>query len=359
MPNLLKIIKKFLDSAEKIEHYQDELKHQTQSLMIFQIGKAMASSMHDVEATHNLITDAVTMLLRVQRCILFLLDPSSGTLKARSARGMINSELLERFKLKLKDTIVHSIISRNSATVIGGDYKDKFIPRKLMDMFGVSSFLIAPLKVEERILGLIVADSKIDGSNFTEEDSKNITLFANFAAIAEENAFLIDRLKKEKERFQALFEIAKALNSTLEVDRLFELIIDKGMELTKASTGSLLLFDGQTNLLNIKTARGVPEKTVKTLKISMEEGITGWVAKSKKIANVKDVLKDPRYIPTIEEVRSELAVPMTYEDELLGVINVNHTDVAAFDEEDEKLLEAFAAAASIALKNVERFLIKN
>jgi signal transduction histidine kinase len=66
---------------------------------------------------------------------------------------------------------------------------------------------------------------------------------------------------------------------------------------------------------------------------------------------VEDVTKDPRYLPLREDVRSELAVPLTIEDKIIGVLNVDSTMVRAFGQTDLELLEALANQASRVIHN--------
>jgi GAF domain-containing protein len=67
-------------------------------------------------------------------------------------------------------------------------------------------------------------------------------------------------------------------------------------------------------------------------------GITGWVANHRRPARLDDVSKDTRYIKVNERVRSELAVPLIYRNEVLGVLNVESTRSKAYNETDEEIL---------------------
>jgi len=82
------------------------------------------------------------------------------------------------------------------------------------------------------------------------------------------------------------------------------------------------------------------------------EGIIGWVAERRRAALVPDVRVDPRYVEGIPDSRSEMAVPLLVGDEVLGVLDVQSRNPAAFAEIDLALLEAFAAHASCAIEAV-------
>ena len=100
---------------------------------------------------------------------------------------------------------------------------------------------------------------------------------------------------------------------------------------------------------------GATSETVKVvekgLKLRVGEGITGWVARTGKPANVGDVAKDPRYIMLRPEVASELAVPLEVGGEVRGVINVDSDRPDAFSASDQELLEALAIQAARVVHN--------
>ena len=87
--------------------------------------------------------------------------------------------------------------------------------------------------------------------------------------------------------------------------------------------------------------------------LKVGEGITGWVAKEGKPALIRNVGEDSRYVEANPNVRSELAVPIKWGDEVVGVLNLDHYRPDAFAEEDLDLLTAFANVAAVALKNAK------
>jgi GAF domain-containing protein len=87
----------------------------------------------------------------------------------------------------------------------------------------------------------------------------------------------------------------------------------------------------------------------------MGEGITGYVASTEESLLVPDVdenLPDGvSYIPFLEGTRSELAVPMIKDEQVIGVLNIEHPDPNAFTEEDLHLTKTIAGLAVVALEN--------
>ncbi|MCK4571027.1 diguanylate cyclase [Candidatus Bipolaricaulota bacterium] len=87
-------------------------------------------------------------------------------------------------------------------------------------------------------------------------------------------------------------------------------------------------------------------------KTTKDSGIVGWVARNKKSAVVLDVSKDDRYYEAFPGTSSELAVPILFNDNLLGAINIESPQVGFFDDEDRRLIEVVANHLAIALSNI-------
>ena len=87
-------------------------------------------------------------------------------------------------------------------------------------------------------------------------------------------------------------------------------------------------------------------------KTSKDKGIIGWVARNKKSGLVADVSKDDRYNAVLSSTRSELAVPVLFDNNLLGIINIETPQTGFFDDEDRRLIEVVATQLATALANI-------
>ncbi|MHC4600493.1 MAG: hypothetical protein ACYS47_15975, partial [Planctomycetota bacterium] len=90
----------------------------------------------------------------------------------------------------------------------------------------------------------------------------------------------IARERKESHNVELaeLWEISKALTSGMGVDALLDRILDSAMRVTSADTGSIMLLESDRAELTIASARGIPPEVIRTAKVRVGEGISGWVA---------------------------------------------------------------------------------
>ena len=171
----------------------------------------------------------------------------------------------------------------------------------------------------------------------------------------------LDVLNKERQKLakelSALRLIISEVNSTLDLDRVLDLIIQKAVQIVEAERGSLMLFDYKKEELYIKSSIGLSKKTVSTVRIAPEEGIAGWVFKEGKPLLVKKGGKDPRFKKfenVDEELKSIISVPLKIKDQVIGVINVdNRRKGDFFNKDDLRLLSIFANQAAIAIQNAQ------
>jgi signal transduction histidine kinase/putative methionine-R-sulfoxide reductase with GAF domain len=132
----------------------------------------------------------------------------------------------------------------------------------------------------------------------------------------------------------------------------------KVLRITKEAFGlvncGILLYNPSRDELFVKTFSG-SQKSVKKLRVAINEGITGRCAKLKKTIYVPDVIKENNFIRMYPSTKSELVIPLIAEKRLLGVLNFESKKTNGFSKNDISLLEAFASIVSIALENTLLF----
>ncbi len=161
-----------------------------------------------------------------------------------------------------------------------------------------------------------------------------------------EIATLRDRCK----RLEALQAASLAVHDSLEPREVLQRLVGEAVRLTGATSGSLVLRNPNSNLLEIEAAIGLP-KSAAVLLLPIGKGVTGWVVVHGESVRVGDVRSDPRYVMVRPEVRSELAVPIRLDGESRGALNVDSEQVDAFSHADEEFLTDLARHAAIVIRN--------
>ena len=174
-------------------------------------------------------------------------------------------------------------------------------------------------------------------------------------------ADLLAAMKRTVEQLAAFNEIAKALTSTLEVNEVLQLVMQKVSALLHPRNWSLLLHDEKTDRLYFELAVGERADKLKELRLAPGEGIAGAVFLSGRPRRVDDVGLEPGFARRFDEAldfhtHSVLAVPLTSRGRCMGVIElVNGPGDPLFTDEDLQIVTGIADFAAIAIDNARNF----
>ena len=112
-----------------------------------------------------------------------------------------------------------------------------------------SRLLAAPLMAGDRPLGVMTAGRGPGAPPFTEEDLSTLTDFATQAAVALEHARLFDEATRNAAQYQALLEVSGAVSSTLDVDRVLDLVLERCQALLGVAAVGVMRIDRETGVV--------------------------------------------------------------------------------------------------------------
>jgi signal transduction histidine kinase len=135
------------------------------------------------------------------------------------------------------------------------------------------------------------------------------------------------------------------LRTLLHPQKALDRILAAAVRSTRAHSGSFILVNPNSGLLDIEASHGLSERA-KRVKLRPGEGITGWVATTGKPLRTGDVREEKRYIAINAKIRSEMAVPVEMRGQVIGLLNVDSTEVDAFSATDEARLVDMASEAA-------------
>jgi two-component system NtrC family sensor kinase len=236
------------------------------------------------------------------------------------------------------------------------------LPRAAVDLGGIRTLLVVPLRKDATLLGAITAYRQ-DVNPFSD---KQIALLQNFAAqavIAMENARLITETREALEQQTATAEVLQVINSSPgNLAPVFDSMLEKGVRLCEASFGLLCTFDG--GRLQIAAMRGVPARYAEFLAGELLPFARGSgpasILAGARFHTVTDFAADPltlsgdphrRALVELGGARSGAAVPLRKDAVLVGMFLVFRPEVRPFTEKQISVLENFAAQAVIAMEN--------
>jgi GAF domain-containing protein/two-component sensor histidine kinase len=224
------------------------------------------------------------------------------------------------------------------------------------------AWLGVPLIAGDQVLGVLNASSFQPDYRYTPEQIQVMLAIADQAAAAIERIGLYQEMKARATELATLNEVSQTINSTLDLDNVLNLIMNKVVEILDVEAGSLLLLDEESGDLVFQVALGVPGSQVLIGRHHpLGSGIAGYVGQSGQAEIVNDVQADPRWKRDVDKdtgltTRSILCVPMISRDRVIGVIEaINHRDGTPFRQSESDLLVAFAGQAAVAIENARLY----
>lgn len=154
----------------------------------------------------------------------------------------------------------------------------------------------------------------------------------------------------------ALYNISRALNSTLEVQNVLQTMLDMVLDIFEADAGSVMLL--REGYLSISVSRGLDPEIVATTHQKVGSGIAGWVAKTGEPLHLDGKVEDSRFEQLVERgdsIASSLSIPIALEEQMLGVLMIRRAGDKKFEEGDLAFLKSVGDLAAVALQKARLF----
>lgn len=295
----------------------------------------------------NLLREAVELIrdrFNFYHAAVFLMDQTREFAVIREATGEPGAQLKRAgHKLAVGSKSIVGYVTKNKEPLVVNDtasdpnyYANPQLPDTRAEV-------ALPLLVGERVLGVLDVQST-RAFAFSDENVKTLQILADQLAVALVNSELFAEAQERLSQHRLLHHVTTAAASSTSIDEALNSAV-QGLQVTMGGDQiSILLADNDQKNLEVKSSVGYPNEESARLKIPFGVGITGWVATHRQAQRIEDVTKDSRYIAVNPKVRSELAIPLIYRNEVLGVLNVESNRVAAYSENDEELLGTLAGS---------------
>jgi sigma-B regulation protein RsbU (phosphoserine phosphatase) len=315
---------------------------------LFELGREVTSVL-DLADLLEKIPQLIAQITRFSAFAVYLLDEARQELHIAYAVGYPD-DVVRTLRLKVGQGVVGAAVEQGRPILVNDIGKE---PRFMGPLRNMVSQLAVPMRRKGRVVGALNLLSEHAGA-FTDRDEALLRQFAAHVAVALENARLFRAERHYTETLETLSEIGREMSSILDLDVLLTRIASLTKRIIDYRTFGILLLNESTNMLEMKLAvRYGEENAAKSIKLG--EGLVGWAALHKEPLLVSDVSKDPRYINLVEDVRSELVIPMLIKDRCIGVFDLESPELNAFTKENKELLTLLASQAAVAIENARLY----
>ena len=213
-------------------------------------------------------------------------------------------------------------------------------PRYLNTVDAVRTELAVPMTARGKLVGVIDLQSTRVNA-YTEYDRALMRLIAARVGIAIDNARLYRRVERQNRTLKTLANISREFSSILDLNELLGKIASTMRDLIDYDAFSILSVDHEAKALRHLFSIRYDQR-VNIDNVPLGKGITGAAAESREVVRVHDTAKDPRYIASHPDIRSEVAVPLIVQDRVVGVMDLESDRVGYFTDDHVRTLALLA-----------------
>lgn len=292
----------------------------------------------------------IERLIQFDAFSIYMLDADGETLHIDYAIGYPEG-VAPTIRLQVGDGLVGQAVQHRRAVLVNDLEQDPhykgFVP-------GMQSSIVVPLVYRTRTIGALNILSR-QRHAFTEKDLAIVRQFGVHAATALEHARLYTNVTRNARVFETLLEISREVSSILDIDVLFERLAAATRKVIDYKAFAIQLVNPHTNRLEFSHMASPYGANEKVKSIALGEGLTGHAALHREVVVSGNVHEDPRYIELFDAVVSEMAVPLLYQGDCIGVLDLSTEVPNAFDARDVEFATLLAGQFAIAIQNARMY----
>ncbi len=293
---------------------------------------------------------------------LFLVDEKRGGLVWKKSIGFKPDEMAE-YELIPFDRSIASAAVREGQTITVGDVRldSRYLEIETEGEKKPRSEIAVPLSLvrDNKIVGVLTIESS-EPNYFTRDHERVLNVLGKQLAVALDHARIYDELRQRTREMRTLIEIGHEITSILELNHLLNHIaplLNRVIEYEFLLVGLIDEPRGEF-VWHVELGYGARKRDRET-RTPIGRGIVARAVRDRQTQIVNDVLRDPDYYVTDnwrgQGQRAEIAVPLIYEDKVIGVVALESGSKNAFNEYHARLLENIANNLSIAIVNARLY----
>jgi PAS domain S-box-containing protein len=344
--------------VENARLYAEEQSRVAELEGLQQIAQAL-SAVTSPDELYAQLNERIGKLMNVEMCGMLIHEPEEERLVTRTPFYGVPDDISQQVSVPISEgSRAYKLWQERdvlvSNDVVAAEWVDEIGLRDMARQAGMRSVLIAPLSSGGRRFGLLIVSNRRDATDFDEDATRILSIFASQAAALIENARLYQSTDRDLQsriaELRSLSCVSDKLNSTLELGPILEVIADEAVRAQGATCGGVVMLsldeDGEGGTA-VQRFGCLPEHG----RLSEIELVAARKGEALTIANFEG---SPHPSPH-EGVHSAVVVPIHFEGEVAGVIELHSDRVGRLGPSSVGFLQALGSQASIAIGNATRY----
>ena len=327
---------------------------------LYRAGQAISRQV-GVQETFQALATAMVEQLGYATAWLAVVDRRTGTVRGVAGAGPGVTEEIIRDEIPLdpglRNPVVITVMQRQPLIINDVRTDDRAADLSEETRRFVGRILEVPILIGEEVAGVIAVSRPFSSPPITGRERDLVVGVANQAAAAIQNARLLDQLQRRATQLAAAAEVAQSATAILDLEKLLDETVRHISERFGFYHAGVFLLDeaGEYAVLRAASSEGGQRMLARGHRLAVGQvGIVGYVAGTGQPRIALDVGADAVFFdnPDLPLTRSELALPLRARGRVIGVLDVQSVEAAAFSDEDVTILSTMANQLATAIENV-------
>lgn len=261
------------------------------------------------------------------------------------------ASFLESTRILKRDSAIGIAFWTETPIIAGDVATDPRLKYKEQLGTGLKSCAFLPFRISGELRGIIHLASRTMG-HFSEDKTDHLMAIAHQMGVVMENQELFQKAEQRAQEQATLRTLAMATSQLLEIDKLFDIALEKTMEVTGRPRITIRLADPIAGTVKLVAHRGFANAEVeklKTVHTAVEQVFTSGNA-----LIIDDTGSNPS-ADLLADTRSVAWIPIKAESKVVGVLGISETQLRAFSPGEVRLLEAIGSIVGVAIGNARLF----
>jgi len=317
------------------------------------IAKALSSHLGVNDVLETIVRE-ITQSMKLKGATIRLVNPKTNTLEVAASVGL-SEKYLYKGPVDLDKSLAEALTGRPVAIFDAAHDPRMQYPEDAKEE-GIASMVAIPMMFRGKVMGvmrLVTAEPR----KFTLDEVDFASAVAELGAQLISNARVFEARGRELNFLKGLLEIAKAVNSSLDVKNVLYLLVKTAVTALDIKAAAVRLLDEKRLKMELVASYGLSDRYITKGPVSADKSIAE--AMVGKAVSIYDVANDPRAAfpkeSAEEGIKSILSVPITLKGNVIGVMRIYTAEFRDFSDDEITFISSLAEQAALAMENARMY----